>query len=235
MRLGPRLRAHQVPLGSAGGVARPARHAGAAGYLSKYVAEVFRPTRVRERGGCTATRWRRASSRRCVRFTGTSRWEVLDQAVERDGRGPPAVSGPRRCRGLAGSAGGVVRVGLSHLPADEVAAWVAASCAAQGVPVKVTDPTVDPSGGGAAGRRGGRARRAHPRSGSREPGAGAQWRHSTLTRDGSKRLGPRVPGPITAWSITAATMACCRDRFRLAQDGLGPRRGRPGRPGHRCG
>jgi len=32
--------------------------------------------------------------------------------------------------------------GLSHLSADEVAAWVAASCAAQGLPVKVTDPGV---------------------------------------------------------------------------------------------
>jgi hypothetical protein len=43
---------------------------------------------------------------------------------------------------VAGSAGGVVRMGLSHLGDAEVAAWVAASCAAQGVPVKVTDPTV---------------------------------------------------------------------------------------------
>lgn len=32
--------------------------------------------------------------------------------------------------------------GLSGLPADDLAAWVAESCAVQGVPVKVTDPTV---------------------------------------------------------------------------------------------
>jgi hypothetical protein len=43
---------------------------------------------------------------------------------------------------LAGSAGCVVRVGLSPLPASVVAAWVQASCAAQGVPIKVTDPTI---------------------------------------------------------------------------------------------
>ena len=43
---------------------------------------------------------------------------------------------------MAGAAGGVVRMGLSHLSEDELAAWVTASCAAQGVPVKVTDPTV---------------------------------------------------------------------------------------------
>lgn len=33
-------------------------------------------------------------------------------------------------------------MGLSGIPPDELAAWVEASCAAQGVPVKVTDPTV---------------------------------------------------------------------------------------------
>jgi hypothetical protein len=30
-------------------------------------------------------------------------------------------------------------MGLSHLPADELAAWVEASCAVQGVPSRVTD------------------------------------------------------------------------------------------------
>jgi hypothetical protein len=33
-------------------------------------------------------------------------------------------------------------MGLSHLSRDEIAAWVAQSCAASGVSVKVTDPTV---------------------------------------------------------------------------------------------
>lgn len=43
---------------------------------------------------------------------------------------------------MEGSAGGLVRVGLSQVPPEVLASWVAASCAAQGVPVKVTDPTV---------------------------------------------------------------------------------------------
>ncbi|GAB2767856.1 hypothetical protein GCM10027020_20870 [Nocardioides salsibiostraticola] len=33
-------------------------------------------------------------------------------------------------------------MGLSHLTDEELAAWVTASCEAQGVPVRVTDPTV---------------------------------------------------------------------------------------------
>ena len=33
-------------------------------------------------------------------------------------------------------------MGLSALSAEDLAAWVAKSCAAQGVPVKVTDPAV---------------------------------------------------------------------------------------------
>lgn len=43
---------------------------------------------------------------------------------------------------MEGTAGGVVRMGYSALSSKELAAWVAGSCAAQGVPVKVTDPTV---------------------------------------------------------------------------------------------
>jgi hypothetical protein len=33
-------------------------------------------------------------------------------------------------------------MGLSNLSPEELAAWVAKSCTAQGVPVKVTDPAV---------------------------------------------------------------------------------------------
>lgn len=41
---------------------------------------------------------------------------------------------------MAGATGGVGAVG--RLSAERVAAWVEASCAAQGVPVKVSDPHV---------------------------------------------------------------------------------------------
>lgn len=57
--------------------------------------------------------------------------------------------------------------GLSGVPADELAAWVAESCAAQGVPVKVTDVTVVRRVGvllrGAADGPGAQARSAAPR------------------------------------------------------------------------
>jgi hypothetical protein len=56
-------------------------------------------------------------------------------------------------------------MGLSHLSAEQVAAWVAASCGAQGVPVRVSDPVVVRQVGvllGAAPA----GSRAHPRSGS---------------------------------------------------------------------
>lgn len=43
---------------------------------------------------------------------------------------------------MAGTAGGVVRMGLSNLTREELAAWVTASCQEQGVPVKVTHPSV---------------------------------------------------------------------------------------------
>lgn len=58
--------------------------------------------------------------------------------------------------------------GLSGLPADDdLAAWVAASCVAQGVPVKVTDVTVVRRVGlllgGSVGRPRAQARSAAPR------------------------------------------------------------------------
>lgn len=43
---------------------------------------------------------------------------------------------------MGSATGGVVRMGLSGRPLAEVAAWVEASCQAQGVPVHVTDAAV---------------------------------------------------------------------------------------------
>ncbi|THJ00979.1 hypothetical protein E7Z54_11470 [Nocardioides sp.] len=56
----------------------------------------------------------------------------------------------------------------SHLDEAALAAWVESSCAAQGVPVKVTDPTVVRRVGGLLGAspEGVRARK---RSGTRAP------------------------------------------------------------------
>ena len=62
-------------------------------------------------------------------------------------------------------------MGLSHLSADELAAWVTASCAAQGVPVKVTHPTMVRRVGALLGAQVA-GPRAHPRSGSTWPGIG---------------------------------------------------------------
>ncbi len=62
-------------------------------------------------------------------------------------------------------------MGLSHLSAAEVAAWVVASCAAQGLPVKVSDPGVVRRVGALLGAPGAGSR-AHPRSGSTRPDAG---------------------------------------------------------------
>lgn len=59
-------------------------------------------------------------------------------------------------------------MGLSHLPPDSLAAWVEASCAAQGVPVKVADPTVVSRVGALLGARV-EGTRAQPRSGSTRP------------------------------------------------------------------
>ena len=60
-------------------------------------------------------------------------------------------------------------MGLSHLSEEDLAAWVAASCAAQGVPVKVTDPGVVRRVGALLGAMpdGVRGRK---RSGTRAPG-----------------------------------------------------------------
>lgn len=64
-------------------------------------------------------------------------------------------------------------MGLSHLTDAELAAWVASSCAAQGVPVKVTDPTVVRRVGTLRGAAGA-GPRVRKRSGTRGPAPGVR-------------------------------------------------------------
>ena len=65
-------------------------------------------------------------------------------------------------------------MGLSHLASEQVAAWgVIASCQEQGVPVKVTDPTVIRKVGVLLGTMGGEGR-GEARSASRPSPAGLQ-------------------------------------------------------------
>lgn len=95
---------------------------------------------------------------------------------------------------MAGTTGGVVRMGLSGLPAERIAELVAASCAAQGVPVKVSDPTVVRRvgvllGGPVAGSR------AHPRSGSTRPGSGRSVAPHDRDTGGVEPGGSRGAGP----------------------------------------
>ena len=115
----------------------------AAGYLSKYVTKSFDPDSAAHLAGTASLRGRAGFpaggdavhravlGRRCWRRL-SRRWGIAPAICVVLGGGG----------GLAGSAGGVVRMGLSNVPAEVLAAWVAASCAGQGVPVKVTDPTV---------------------------------------------------------------------------------------------
>lgn len=70
-----------------------------------------------------------------------------------------------------------------------VAEWVEASCAAQGVPVKVSDPVVVEAVAGLLESR------------------VAQRRHSGTTREGSNLVRPLSAGPTVARSRSAATMA----------------------------
>ncbi len=83
-------------------------------------------------------------------------------------------------------------MGLSHLSAEEVAALVEASCAAQGVPVKITDPTLVRQVGALLGGRVG-ASRAHPRSGSTRDAAGL----SVAPHDADAG-GVQLPGSLPA-------------------------------------
>jgi len=83
------------------------------------------------------------------------------------------------------AAGGVGIVGVSRPAAEVTRAWVERTCAAQGVPVKVTDRAVIRTAVALVG----------------------QTRQSGSMRSGSKRMRPRSPRPMIARSSTAATIA----------------------------
>lgn len=83
-------------------------------------------------------------------------------------------------------------MGLSHLSAEEVAALVEASCAAQGVPAKVTDPSLVRRVGALLGGPVGGSR-AHPRSGSTRAAAG----RSVAPHDGDAG-GVELAGALSA-------------------------------------
>lgn len=94
---------------------------------------------------------------------------------------------------MEGAAGGVVRVGMSHFSAQEIAAFVEASCAAQGVQVKVTDPLVVRRVGALLGAPPGGSR-AHPRSGSTREAGGRSVAPHEVHAGGVQRLDSRRPG-----------------------------------------
>ena len=188
----------------------------AAGYLSKYVSKSFEQD---------------ASSR----ALGLHRYDVAQGFQPQVRRLPGCVGG--QCdragcgimgaraghvlvlvagRGVAGSAGGLGGMGLSHLSSEELAAWVEASCCGSGGPGQGHRSDGGAPGGGPAGS-GQRVRGARKRGARHAPHRSLTYRHQwTATRAGSRSRAPGVPGPITAWSKTAATMACCRERFSVS-------------------
>lgn len=85
-------------------------------------------------------------------------------------------------------------MGLSQFSAEEVAAFVRASCAAQGVQVKVTDPLVVRRVGVLLGGPPGGSR-AHPRSGSTRDAGGRSVAPHDADAAGVQRLGPGGAGP----------------------------------------
>jgi hypothetical protein len=88
---------------------------------------------------------------------------------------------------------------IRKLAPEVVQAWLEASCAAQGVPLKVTDAAIVTQV----------ARLINPRLG--------QSRQTVETREGSKVVRPRTAGPTTARSTRDETMACCRGSGRAGQ------------------
>ena len=109
------------------------------------------------------------------------------------------------------------RVGvMAGLSDQEVWDWLEASCQRRGVPVVVTDVAVVQDVVALLGGPRGRGR-AQARSASTTPGA---WEHQSRqkgsTRFGSMVRDPGSPGAMTAWSMTALTMAACRVRFKVS-------------------
>ena len=173
---------------SPGRVGSPRGGQAAAGYLSKYVTKSFEQDESVAGAGAAPVRGRAGvPARRCVRLRGCSAGSVIAQAAADHGCASRPSCGPRwkprsgRVRRLSGC------VGLSHLSLHrgEIAAWVASSCLAQGVPVKVTDPAmirqVGVLLGAAPGGAGAQARSAAPAL----SGVGSE-RQTTDTRAGSR-------------------------------------------------
>ena len=87
----------------------------AAGYLSKYVTKSFEDDECARVPGLHRYEVAEGFQPRSMRLPGRSAGEVIAQAAAVDGRGAGAVLVLGPGRGLAGSAGGVGGVGLSHL------------------------------------------------------------------------------------------------------------------------
>ena len=94
---------------------------------------------------------------------------------------------------MAGSAGGVVRMGLSHLSPEALAAFVRASCVASGVTEKVTDPLVVRRVGVLLGAAPG-AGRERKRSGTRTGHAGGSVAPDDVDSGGVDRGGSARAG-----------------------------------------
>lgn len=86
------------------------------------------------------------------------------------------------------STGGVGVMGVSKVPPEVVRAWVERTCAAQGVPVKVSEPLVTVAVVTLLGGK-------------------RQKRQTGSKRSGSKVVRPRTAGRTTARSSSAATIA----------------------------
>src|SRR5437868_1195436 len=108
-------------------------------------------------------------------------------------------------------------MGLSRLTGEELAAWVASSCAAQGVPVKVTDPTVVRRVGALLGAPA-EGSRAQPRSGSTRPADG----RSVAPHDGhAERV--QFPGSLRSGGDDGVVDQGCDDGVLPRQGEITPR------------
>lgn len=82
---------------------------------------------------------------------------------------------------------------MGRLSNEKLALWVAASCSASGVPVKITDTRVLAQVAVLLTGRG----PGSPQGAEADTGT-AQNRHTGITRSGSNDRAPGVPGAITA-------------------------------------
>jgi hypothetical protein len=105
-------------------------------------------------------------------------------------------------------------MGLSGVPAEVLAQWVAGSCAAQGLPVKVTDPTVVRRvgallGAGATGVPG------RKRSGTGDPAGAAPV---VLSR--GRGVGSVAPGDADAVEVEAGGASRARSDGDVVDEGV---------------